>query len=266
MASRIYVTPDPLGSLQTFDVPYGLTDFQVRPVKVTGAALMPGGGTTYSVDGGFDRVRIVVERRSQRLASLFAWRDKCHSLIDHLQRGGRIGFAQDADKAVLGSLNAFPLGSSVQFTSNLYSSWEPTAALAVDDRVVLSSALPDRKREEHTVASRSAGPPVTIGLDRAVWFRHGSGPWLLRHHGFYPCLRLDPDARSEDLCVSERGLVFTLSLPLVEDLATLDSEVESGEVAILGTGDSDGALGPRAFHVRETYSPDRSDNPSVWET
>lgn len=214
MTARIYWYPRATAALHTIDVPQAPNDLQVVRDKVTGGGISLGGAVNIVPQQGYDRVRLVVERRSERLASLYEWRDEARTLVDHLLRGGSIGFALDTTKAFLctpGSPFIHGL-SSVAVSGNALSAWEPSATLAADDRLVVSSSNPERMREEATVASYSAG---SLGLDRAVRFQH-SGVTAIRHWGFYPVLKLDPAAEPRDIDVSERGFAWTLNLPLVE--------------------------------------------------
>lgn len=229
MTARIYWYPRATAALHTIDVPQAPNDLQVVRDKVTGGGISLGGAVNIVPQQGYDRVRLVVERRSERLASLYEWRDEARTLVDHLLRGGSIGFALDTTKAFLCTpASPFIHGlSSVSVSSNALSAWEPSAALAADDRVVLASSNPERMREESTVASYSAG---SLGLDRTIRFQH-SGLTAIRHWGFYPVLKLDPSAQPRDIDVSERGFVWTLNLPLVEVVP----EVEA-LIAGLGTG------------------------------
>lgn len=219
MTSRIYVYPRIGSAVVKVDIAH-LTDLQISPVKISGHSLTVSGGGASTVDGGYDRVRIVVERRSERLAAVADYRDQMRGIADLLQRGGRIGFALDTTKAAYSRvMTSNPAGLSIiATTGSLTTSWEASGAVAAGDRVVLASDVPARAREEHTIDSVTGTGPITTVLNRAVWFDHDSPPLTLRHYGFYPALRLDPDAAQESLVLSERGYVFTASFPLVEDL------------------------------------------------
>jgi len=231
MTARVYLYPRTGVSVEKVDLSgsASLTDLQRDPTKVAGYARTYGGSLVSTVSGGYDRVRVVVERASEREDSVSAFRDKAHAIIDHLQRGGRIGFALDSAKACVHRVTSavIPGSTSLNVTQSAAKTWESSAALAVNDRVVVSSALPLRMREEGTVASVPGSYPGAVTLDRAVWFRHTGAPVILRHYGFFPALRLDPDAAGEPLIVSERGYVFTLSLPLIEEVDAVAEIVQS---------------------------------------
>lgn len=243
MTSRIYWYPRPTSPLVKTDPYLGLTDMQPDRRKRAGGGIALGGNVTLIPQQGYDAIRLVCERRSEVMSTLSEWRDEAHTLVDHLQRGGSIGFALDADKAFLvAPTSPFVAGlTSIGVGGNIVSAWEPTATLAADDRLVISSSNPDRMREENTVSAYSAG---SLTLDREVRFDH-SGFVIFRHWGFYPVLKLDPAAIGQNLAPSERGFVFTLTLPLVEDVAGMEALVGaagSSQITLAGTSDTPDAL------------------------
>lgn len=239
MTSRLYWYPRPASPLVKTDPYLGFTDMQPDRRKLGGGGISLGGNVTLIPEQGYDSLRLVCERRSERMSALSEWRDEAHTLVDHLQRGGSIGFALDADKAFLCvPTSPFVAGlSTIPVGGNIFSAWESSATLAADDRMVISSSNPDRMREENTVSAFSAG---SLTLDRSVRFDH-SGFVIIRHWGFYPVLKLDPAALGQNLAPSERGFVFTLTLPLVEDVAALEALVGaagSSQIGLAGTSDT----------------------------
>jgi len=255
MTARLYWYPRATAALHTIDVPQTPNDLQVVRDKVTGGGISLGGAVNLVPMQGYDRVRLVVERRSERLASLYEWRDEARTLVDHLLRGGSVGFALDTTKAFLctpGSPFVHGL-SSVGVSGNALASWEAAATLSADDRLVISSSNPDRMREEATVASFTAG---TLGLDRAIRFQH-SGLTSIRHWGFYPVLRLAPEAQPRDLDVSERGLVWTLNLPLVEVVPDVEALIAGLGSGLVLAGTSSTPDGVTASSVDDAISAGR---------
>jgi len=243
MTSRIYWYPRASSPLVKTDPYLGLTDFQPDRKKLGGGGIALGGKVTLIPQQGYDSVRLVCERRSERMAALSEWRDEAHTLVDHLQRGGSIGFALDTTKAFLCAPSSpFIAGlTTMAVGGNLFSAWESAATLAADDRMVISSSNPDRMREENTVSAYSAG---SLTLDREARFEH-SGIITIRHWGFYPVLKLDPAAIGQNLAPSERGFVFTLTLPLIEDVSAVEDIVAAdgmSQLSLAGTGDTPDAL------------------------
>ena len=193
-------------------------------------------GTVHTViHSGFERVRVVIERRSERAAGS-AWRDEAQALLWHLEAGEPVAFALDEATAY-----AFPVTGTTPYTTglnlaaNLLAGLAPSAAPAADDPVVLSSALPEFRREGGTVSAFAA---PTLTLDGKVAYDHRLRSPILRHWGTFPMLRLDPSAQ-RPLYQSERGFVFTLSLDLVQspaDLSAMHEAFQVGGLQLAGNG------------------------------
>ena len=235
MASVLWFYPDPSSPVRKLSAFTRPNDLQVTAEYVRSSAQAMDGTVHTVIHSGFERVRVVIERRSERAAGS-AWRDEAQALLWHLEAGEPVAFALDEATAY-----AFPVTGTTPYTTglnlaaNLLAGLAPSAAPAADDPVVLSSALPEFRREGGTVSAFAA---PTLTLDGKVAYDHRLRSPILRHWGTFPMLRLDPSAQ-RPLYQSERGFVFTLSLDLVQspaDLSAMHEAFQVGGLQLAGNG------------------------------
>lgn len=235
MASALWFYPDPSSPVRKLSAFTRPNDLQVTAEYVRSSAQAMDGTVHTVIHSGFERVRVVIERRSERAAGS-AWRDEAQALLWHLEAGEPVAFALDEATAY-----AFPVTGTTPYTTglnlaaNLLAGLAPSAAPAADDPVVLSSALPEFRREGGTVSAFAA---PTLTLDGKVAYDHRLRSPILRHWGTFPMLRLDPSAQ-RPLYQSERGFVFTLSLDLVQspaDLSAMHEAFQVGGLQLAGNG------------------------------
>ena len=235
MASALWFYPDPTSPVRKLTAFTRPNDLQVTAEYVRSSAQAMDGTVHTVIHSGFERVRVVIERRSERAAGS-AWRDEAQALLWHLEAGEPVAFALDEATAY-----AFPVTGTTPYTTglnlaaNLLAGLAPSAAPAADDPVVLSSALPEFRREGGTVSAFAA---PTLTLDGKVAYDHRLRSPILRHWGTFPMLRLDPSAQ-RPLYQSERGFVFTLSLDLVQspaDLSAMHEAFQVGGLQLAGNG------------------------------
>lgn len=235
MASALWFYPDPSSPVRKLTAFTRPNDLQVTAEYVRSSAQAMDGTVHTVIHSGFERVRIVIERRSERAAGS-AWRDEAQALLWHLEAGEPVAFALDEATAYAYPVTGTtPYSTGLALGANLLAGLAPSAAPAADDPVVLSSALPEFRREGGTVASWSA-PNLT--LDGKVAYDHRLRSPILRHWGTFPMLRLDPSA-ARPLYQSERGFVFTLSLDLVQspaDLSAMHEAFQVGGLSLAGNG------------------------------
>jgi len=256
MAGALWFYPDPASPVRKLSAFVAPNDLQVDTVYARSSAVSLDGGVKTAIHAGYERVRIVVERRSERAAGS-TWRDEAESLLWHLESGGAVTFALDEAAAY-----AYPVTGTAPYSTglslfgtNILSGLAPSAAPAADDRVVLSSALPEFRREGGTVASFSA---PTLTLDNKVAYDHRLRSPIVRHWGCFPALRLAPEA-ARPLFQSERGFVFTLALDLVQspaDLTALHDAFQVGGIVLAGTGVTPSATSVTLGDVFRRFRPE----------
>jgi hypothetical protein len=205
-------------------VPYSGAAVQTLSVQVDDLEVTPerrGGGSVQTLDGRVhtswldsgDAVRLSVAPALELTSDSTARtvRDRLHLLIDHLQRGGEVGLAGDADQGWAGVTGSLALpGSSFSAVNSLRSIVAGT--LSAGSRVVLVGST-SQAREEGRIATASA-PAYTLSDSTLSPL---SGTAVVRHRYTYPALQLAPGAQA--VVESRRGVVYRLSLDLTESLA-----------------------------------------------
>lgn len=174
-------------------------------------------------------------------------------LRDHLSRGGSVGFAVDASKAVAGFAEVGN-GPGSTFWPCFLLPWEawrqsqnPDASLAASDPIALET-LPayGRTQEIVTVTSATIDSHAYQVVTSAAAFDYRSrGPVMVRHAEFWPALRASEQQLqdfSEALTsVQDKRLVWSVDL----DLSTAEDLIDAGAngTTYPGTTNEDGVPG-----------------------
>lgn len=206
-ASRFYWYGYGSARLNTLDV-YP-SDLQAVQESLADGASTPA-GIAVRVQYGV-RWRVTIEVPQIPLADV----DDYRQLVAHLRRGGAVGFALEPSKAILAfSDRPINAGQSILFTAggSQMAAWEPSAALAAGDRLLIQSPNPESACEDRPFSSVSSSGILT--LQSGVYGNLRQTPIAIRPYGFWPVLTLDPGDVAE--LVSDRELYYTLTLPLVE--------------------------------------------------
>ena len=214
---RFYYLPDG-ANLTRVTLDECLTELQVQPVTYGDAATSASGSVSAVTYGHAWRVRILLERFRDDADTR---RRKLQALINHLQRGGYVGFSADHSRAWGANCSSAPGNgdTTVSVGANDFSSYSASGAVTAGDNIILQSPNPSGLVEMIRLASfTGAGAPYTMGLlgGTQVELDHVATTFA-RWEWFWPRLRLDPDARLANLLTSERQWVYTLDLPLVTD-------------------------------------------------
>ncbi len=176
--------------------------------------------TVWRVDQGIDLV-------FEGLQDLDVVR-QCEHMVNHLRRGGLIGFSADHDKTLAAIHTGGPIepGSDltgVPFVGGFWYNWQTAPSLTGSTDVVAVESLSRGMHERHTVSTVSNYESwgVLLTLDGNVQFPQAS-PVLVREQYTFPALRLRAGERSSpSLLTSRSEHTWRLALPLVEDIGAL---------------------------------------------
>jgi hypothetical protein len=212
MASRFYWYAPGSARLLTLDVyPAALQ----ADVEAVAEGVSPLSGRAVRVQQGV-RWRVTLDLQAVSEDDRYGLR----TLVSHLQRGGAVGFARDPDKALLAwTVSAITPGTSSFLTSggSQMLAWEPSAALASGDRLIVQSQNPEGIIEEPIATSVSSVGLVT--LSTPIRSRMAQTPVAVRPYGFWPVLVMEPADTPE--IRSDRELYYDVTMTLTEHPAHL---------------------------------------------
>lgn len=232
--SRLYFYPEAAGALYNIDLE--VASAQVGDVQETLSSSMASAarsdGLTYRAHLGGQihldiRLSLVLEPAQQR---------EIHNFRTHIKRGGSFGLALDKDIA-WGSvlLGPTPQGSVGSIVSG--QQWyEPTVSLPSGTPIIFEQAWPDFNPDAVTLGG-AIDQTTNILVHDAVYFDHtpvGGRPVHVRADGFWPVLRLRPDAYRTKLFEWTRRYYYDVTLPVVYDLAAAANVAASGGVLQIG--------------------------------
>lgn len=172
-----------------------------------------------------------------------------------LQRGGTCALADDAAKAVAGYLVTSPARGDTALTlgAQPWSTYNPSAALAADDEIVLETGQPVVRREL-TKLSAVSGSSLTISPGAIL--DYVDEPWVLaRYRGFFPSLRLPRGSRSRQLLTTERRVVHTFSATLEVVPYAYGVFAGIGSETIIGSSYTDGDRTPDEILIGSLGGP-----------
>lgn len=210
--------PEAAGSLEELDLGEPVSDVQGYAPYVVYDARNGVGTRSRSIGFANPTVTISLERFSSAPI-----RRDLMGMIDHLRRGGYVGFSADKAKAYCTWMGAVLIrsGTIVYGGGNLFNAWNPSAALVSGDEVVIETPNPAYRRQESSVQS-VAGTQIT--LTRGSLYEHVG--CFLRHRYFFPMLRLPEEGVGAELLTDEHGLNNTLDLTLELDLNAIGAYLQ----------------------------------------
>lgn len=214
---RFYYLPDGT-NLTRVTLDESLSDLVVKPRTYGDSARSASQSVSRITYAHAWSVRIVLERFRDTTDSR---RRSLQALINHLQRGGYVGFSADHSRAWGANCTTTPGNGdlTVAVGANDFSGYSASGVIGNGDNIILQSPNPTGKVEMiRALSLTGAGSPYTITLvaSSQVELDH-TATTFARWEWFWPRLRLDPDAVDADLLTSERQWVWTLDLPLVTD-------------------------------------------------
>ena len=191
-----------------------VSDVQVSVVRDRSGA-SPIGGMPVSVDHG---AKIVVDITLDK--ATLPEHPRLFSMIEHLRRGGAVGFAVDPETVQMGWALSPSGGLAAGSTSMLLSgtaqlaAWESSGAIASGTRMLVSSPAPAC---EHVVATASgAVSSGLLGLSDGLPERLSEGFVAVRPWGLFPVLVMDPEQAGDGRMSSDRELYYDVTLRLTE--------------------------------------------------
>lgn len=175
------------GPLVPIDLGEGLQECLEFP-EPSRAVALSADGTPYSSMGGLT-YRVNLELRLFGGASTSALERKLRALENHINRGGLVGFSDNAAKTWAAACVHSPRNGTTAFptTGNAFTSWG-SGVVASGDEVVIESASPEFRRDVLEVSSLSGRNLVTSEASRMSFSRHP----MARYRRFWPVLFAHP--------------------------------------------------------------------------
>jgi hypothetical protein len=207
-----------------------LSDLQITPIRDVSDSV--------SIQGKFSRttgrpsiaVRVVLERFTDR--EMFR---RLSAMINHLERGGIVGFGLDDTKAYAATTKGVHFQNSRSFTvgPNLFNAYAPASTSLVrltgstsapyGDEFVIESSAPIAAREYFAAYSSASTPTgdTLVSIDETGGGTtnlrcHNDYPEgaLLRHSDFYPFLFMPASGVGGALLTHEHRIAYTFDLRL----------------------------------------------------
>lgn len=191
-----------------------VSDLQVSVIRDRSGA-SPIGGMPVSVDHG---AKVVVDITIDKATP--AEHTRLFSMIEHLRRGGAVGFAADPATVQMGWALSPSGGLAAGSTSILLSgttqlaTWEAAGAIASGTRILASSPAPACEHVTATASGAVSGG--LLGLSDGLPERLSEGFVAMRPWGLFPVLVMDPDQMSDGRLSSDRELYYDIVLRLTE--------------------------------------------------
>lgn len=143
-------------------------------------------------------------------------------IINHLQRGGWVTFAENYNYAWAAFFSTLPGGNVTTLslkTDNLMPNLiDRLGGLSLVGKEVYLQADPATSICEMAYVSVDAHRTGNVTLNEHTAFSFTSAAWgMVRERGSYPALRLVPQQRNTDMLQTESDTEFTLALELEED-------------------------------------------------
>lgn len=232
MSNTFYWFPDASGTIETLELSQTLktdiTELQEGEAGIVAGSITASGthyrlllGMQYPISIRIDKVSFNSE----------ATRRKLRNMLNHLNRGGYVGFAGDTDKA-WGSFVAIPPGGPARGATSIVGlqrqAWySATASLASGDPIVIETGAPAHLVEETTTTATVANSATSIAC--ASILTTVLAPCHVRHRDFYPILLMTPEVIGQALKItSAQRIYYDISLEFIYDL--------SGVMALAGPG------------------------------
>ena len=206
-----YWYPNQNGGPSSVDLGEELSDLPVQAEVIGEPSPLPGHGVVAL--GIVHRVEIVLEDFGSGTNGTLA--AQLEPMIAHLQVGGLVGFGRDSAKLFAARLPRKPTAgtTTIRPLSNIFTSWNASAALADNDRIILEEPFPGHRREYVQVNGTPSATAIVLDSPGTVYAYET--PPIARYEDFWPVLYLDPKADPGGILTSERRRIWTLRLPLI---------------------------------------------------
>lgn len=256
---RFYFYPMIDGSLSVVDLGEQLAALDEMPTAQRADAYA--GGVNYSsfLQEQF-RVRIVLQLVSQTATAGAATERRLQTLVNHLLRGGYVGFSRDHSKSWCAAQSAVVWdrgASSIGCGGSGFTAWSAFASLVSGDEVVVETASVGPYREYHTTSGIVATAATSVGLAETLEYAYpfdlAGTLGLVRYRYFWPLLWLPEDQISRPILTSSRGITWTLDVTLAYSMVaaaalfgTIGSGVATGVIPLRD------ATGVGSGHLKST--------------
>lgn len=185
------------------------------------------------------RIRVV----SYPWISYDLW-DEVSDMVERLRSGGRISLAEDSASAWAAYVDDWTDPDLLVMHSGPWAAYG--GAVLADDRWRATGPSPRMLTEAGTIDSGAlvfnsttfrAGGVIVPGASRKhEW---AAETWcLVRHYGFWPCLRMPHDRRGQGAILHKHRRTFSLELELEVDMAGLDAIAITPTALLNGTTDA----------------------------
>ena len=196
-----YWYPDPTGTVEVLSLTNDRqpTDLQERPMVKSAEAESGTGASSSIIFGRALDIEITIEKIALAEESD---RRKLRNLVLHMQAGGRAGIGLTSGKAygTFIGLTARRADTTLRVTGPVW--YNPSAALASGDAVVLETGSPYWLDEELTL---SGGLASNAFLASTSSLLHTFPlPLHMRHRDFYPICRFTASERAKDNHITSR--------------------------------------------------------------
>ena len=222
--AKFYFYPQPNGA-RLIEIDLGerlgelFFDFDIQEETVTSAA----GGMYRALT--MSRQVITIQRDRLKLGEDMA--NRLRAMESHLNRGYAISFCSDADRAFCYPISNFPYTGDTSFNvlGDPFRNMTGNKLPSVNDYLAIET--PNLAATYEVAKYQSATGPFTavnggtMNISNGVNFTY-SRPAFARYYRFWPCLRRAGNV-GESIITNENGILFSLSLQLVVDTATLFS-------------------------------------------
>jgi len=200
--------------LQALDLGRPVSDLQAQEVRRESVSDSVSGQRTKVIYYAGTQLRITAEL----LTDLSVVRP-LQTMINHLQSGGMVAFAEDVDRVIGGFLRTAPTygGTTLRLEEDLFQDWVTGGGgykLTATDAVVLHTPSPEYRVDELLVSSQTNR---TISLAEGTRYNFTDSRWIFaRHRGFWPFLRLPSGGTNAIHLSTDRRISWGLDLQLEE--------------------------------------------------
>lgn len=211
---RIYLYPSASGPLRMIEFDRGISRIDVVPNPQSEDVYTGDQQPVRAFHGMRYNVFIGVEKF---IGGDQSFERNIHRIEAHLAAGGVIGFSYDHAKTWASMLTGLPAVSAVGSTpivhhagGNAFAAWNTSAALTVNDEVVLEGDYQSNYGKEETRLDAWQSHQST--LEDPVWYDYPTVP-LLRYRWFFPVL-YQPQGASTALVTTDYRLTYNFGLQL----------------------------------------------------
>lgn len=241
--SKFWYYPDPPGNLLVeVDLGGTVTDLKVPSTRMDQASATAFTGARTIVQwGGTSETRIRMEFAGVALLKR-AIRRRLVAMLNHMDRGGSVMFAVDADKFYAAFFNRVHVAGETGISCRRSMDSVVSGVSLVDSEIVLRSANPNCLIDMQHVQGHSSGAAPNMNdiltVNPGTTYDYSAERWVLvRELGSWPALRLPESERGRDHLTSNHEISFALDLPVEEDETSLDVQFLAGGDPFAGTAE-----------------------------